>query len=129
MPSPRYWRQIPSRYRLEAGRCGNCGRVVYPKRTICPDCRGTEWEDLELSHHGKVVTATVVHVAPDDLTMEAPYVVAIVEVPEGPRMMAQIVDCDPASIVPGTEVELEFRKIRSESHHGILCYGYKGVPA
>ena len=33
MPSPRYWREIPSRYRLEAGRCRGCGRVAYPART------------------------------------------------------------------------------------------------
>ena len=30
MPSPRYWREIPARYRLEGARCKSCGKVDYP---------------------------------------------------------------------------------------------------
>ena len=69
MPSPRYWREIPTRYRLEAGRCRGCGRVVYPARRICPSCRGTDFEAVKLSHRGTVVTSTVIHVAPSDFTI------------------------------------------------------------
>jgi hypothetical protein len=61
--------------------------------------------------------------------MEAPYAMAVVETPEGARLMTQVVDCDPATVLPGTEVTLVFRKIRREGHGGILCYGFKGVPA
>jgi uncharacterized OB-fold protein len=60
--------------------------------------------------------------------MEAPYAMAVVETPEGARLMVQVVDCEPAAVTPGTEVDLEFRLIRREGHGGILCYGYKGVP-
>ena len=128
MPSPRYWREIPNRYRLEAGRCSGCGKVVYPQRRICPSCRGEDWESLVLTRKGKVVTSTVIYVPPGDLEMEAPYAMAIVETPEGARLMTQVVDCDPGSVLPGMEVSLEFRLIRREGHSGILCYGHKGVP-
>ncbi len=128
MPSPRYWREKPTRYRLEAGRCAGCGKVLFPSRTVCPGCRGTDMESLTLSRQGKVITATVVHVPPDEFLMEAPYAMAIVETPEGARLMTQVVDCDPSSVMPGTEVSLEFRLIRREGHGGILCYGHKGVP-
>ena len=60
--------------------------------------------------------------------MEAPYVLAIVETPEGARMMVQVADCDPASVEAGMLVALEFRLIRREGLSGILCYGHKGVP-
>lgn len=129
MPSPRYWREIPARYRLEAARCKSCEKVVYPARRACPGCRGTEWEATALSRKGKVVTSTVVHVAPGDFAMEVPYAVALVEVPEGPRLMVQVTDCDPAEVRPGQEVALEFRRIRREGRAGILCYGYKAVPS
>ncbi len=129
MPSPRYWREIPSRNRLESTRCGDCGRVSYPPRRICPECRSTDAETIELSHEGRVVTYTVVHVPPDDFLMEAPYALAVVETPEGARMMVQVVDCDPASVEAGMMVALEFRLIRKEGKGGILCYGYKAVPA
>jgi uncharacterized OB-fold protein len=75
-----------------------------------------------------VVTSTVIHVAPDDFQMEAPYPLAIVETPEGARLMVQIADCDPDDVTPGMEVSLEFRLYRKEGLSGILCYGHKGVP-
>jgi uncharacterized OB-fold protein len=128
MPSPRYWREKPSRYRLEAGRCNDCEKVTYPARTICPECRGKNIDHIFLSHHGTVVTSTVIHVAPDEFMMAAPYAMAIVETPEKARLMVQVADCDPSTILPGVEVSLEFRLIRKEGHSGILCYGYKGVP-
>lgn len=128
MPSPRYWREIPARYRLEARRCATCGKVVYPARLICPACRGKDMEPTRLSRRGTVVTSTVIHVAPDEFAAEAPYAMAVVETPEGARLMVQVVDCDPAEVLPGVEVTLEFRLIRREGHGGILCYGHKAVP-
>lgn len=128
MPSPRYWREVPNRYRLEAGRCRGCGKVVYPTRRVCPGCRGGEFDQVALSRRGKVVTSTVIHIPPADLVMQAPYAMAVVETPEGARLMAQVVDCEPSAVQPGMEVSLEFRLIRREGHSGILCYGHKGVP-
>lgn len=129
MPSPRYWREIPARYRLEGVRCGECGRVAYPPRKLCPACRGAAMEPVRLTPRGRVVTSTVIHVPPDDLTAEAPYAMALVETPEGARMMVQVVDCELAEVGPGMDVDLEFRRIRAEGHGGILCYGHKAVPA
>jgi len=83
---------------------------------------------MQLTRKGKVVTSTVIHVSPTEFQMEAPYAMAIVETPEGARLMVQVVDCDPAEVMPGTEVTLEFRLIRREGHGGILCYGHKAVP-
>ena len=128
MPSPRYWREVPARYRLEAGRCAQCGKVVYPARRVCPGCRGERFEPLKLSHRGTVVTSTVIHVAPPEFQMQAPYAMAVVETPEGARLMVQVADCDPGEVVPGMEVALEFRRIRKEGKSGILCYGHKAVP-
>lgn len=129
MPSPRYWRELPNRFRLEAARCLGCGSLVFPARRVCPSCRAQKWEKTVLSRRGKVVTSTVIHIAPDPFAMEAPYAMAVVETPEGARLMVQVVDCEPSTVRPGTEVTLEFRRIRKEGRGGILCYGHKGVPA
>ena len=83
---------------------------------------------MQLSLHGTVVTSTVVRTPPTDLQMEAPYALAIVETPEGARLMVQVADCEPTEVQPGMEVSLELRRLRKEGHHGILCYGHKGVP-
>lgn len=129
MPSPRYWRGIPARYRLEASRCTSCEFVAYPPRRVCPRCRGTAPKTIELSRTGRVVTSTVIHVPPTDLQMEAPYAMAIVETPEKARLTVRVADCDLTDIPPGMEVRLEFRRVRREGHGGILCYGCKAVPA
>jgi len=129
MPSPRYWREIPNRFRLEAVRCRTCGKVSFPARALCPGCRGNDFEQIHLSREGTVITSTVLSVAPDEFAMETPYAMAIVETPEGARLMAQLVDCEPEDVKPGLAVALEFRLIRQEGHGGILCYGHKAVPA
>jgi uncharacterized OB-fold protein len=128
MPSPRYWREVPSRMRLEGSKCVSCGTVAYPIRALCPSCRSDRLETTALTRKGRVVTSTVIHVAPSEFAMESPYAMAIIETPEKARLMVQVVDCDPATVKPGTPVSLEFRRIRREGHSGILCYGYKAVP-
>ena len=50
MPSPRYHREIPARYRLEAGKLHGCGKVPYPARMVCPACRGQEMEEIRTFH-------------------------------------------------------------------------------
>ena len=129
MRSPRYHREIPARYRLEARRCSDCDTVIYPPRKVCPSCRSQDMETLHLSREAEVVTSTVIHVPPDDFLNEAPYAMAVVETPEGARLMTQVVDCDPSQVGPGMKVDLEFRLIRKEGKSGILCYGHKGVPS
>jgi len=129
MPSPRYWREVPARFRLEASRCPACGEVAYPPRRVCPACREGHPESLRLTPRGTVITSTVLHAAPEDLALQVPYAVALVETPERARLMVQVADCDPADVEPGMAVTLQFRRIRGEGHGGILCYGYKAVPA
>jgi len=103
--------------------------ITYPVRQVCSKCRGKELEAARLSRTGTVVTSTVVHVAPSDFIMEAPYAMAVVETPEGARLMLQVVDCDPSEVQPGMKVDFEFRRIRKEGQGGILCYGLKAIPA
>ena len=129
MPSPRYWREVPARLRLEGSKCKGCGKIAYPARRVCPSCRGAEMEPAAVSRKGKVVTWTVVRVSPDEFLMESPYPVAVVETPEGARMMVQVADCAPEEMKTGLAVDLEFRLIRKEGRGGILCYGFKAVPA
>jgi len=101
---------------------------VYPTRKVCPECRTEGLETVALSRRGRVVTSTVIHVSPTEFLMEAPYPMAIVETPEGARLMVQVADSDPDDVKPGMEVALEFRRIQREGLSGILCYGHKAVP-
>ena len=128
MPSARYTREIPQRYRLEAAKCAGCGKIYYPPRRVCP-CGGREFETVELPNTGKVVTYTIIRVGPSDFVEEVPYGLGIVELDGGVRLMAQLVDVPLEDIKTGMPVRLEFRKIYEEGKAGIICYGHKAVPA
>jgi len=127
MPVPRYKREIPQRYRLEASKCKSCGKVLFPPRLVCPKCGSREFEGVRLSARGKIVTFTVIRVAPEQFADQTPYVVAVVELGDGVRITAQVVDCRPEEVEIGKPVRLVFRKIQEEGKTGILCYGYKCV--
>ncbi len=128
MFSARDWREYPRRYRLEAGKCKKCGKIVFPTRLVCPKCGAREFETEILPDTGKVLTYTVIRVAPSQFTDQAPYAVVITELTNGVKLMAQLVDCDVDNIKVGMEVRIEFRRVQTDDHHGILSYGYKFVP-
>lgn len=129
MITARYHREVPQRYRLEAVRCQHCGHVYFPPRLVCANCRHTSFDTIRLNDEGKVVTFTVVRVASDKFLHQTPYVVGIVELNDGVRVTMQIVDTDVDKVEIGQKVKVVFRRIQEDGRAGILCYGYKGVPA
>ena len=126
--SARYWREIPQRYRYEAGKCTQCGKVFFPPRVVCSGCRGESFEDVKLAQTGQVETFTIIRVAPSGFGTQAPYAVGIIKLDDGVKITAQIVDCDPETIAIGNRVKREFRRLQQDGESGILCYGYKFVP-
>ncbi|NIR47401.1 Zn-ribbon domain-containing OB-fold protein [candidate division KSB1 bacterium] len=127
MKSPRYTREIPQRYRLEAARCESCGKIHFPPRLICPDCQSGSFRVIKLRDKGKVLTYTVIHVAPEQFATQTPYIMAIVELNDGVKITSQIVDCGIEDVRIGEKVKVVFRKIQQDGRAGILCYGYKCV--
>ena len=123
----RYWREIPQRYRLEAGKCSGCGKIYFPPRVVCA-CGSREFETVRLEDEGELKTFTVIRVAPSQFTDEAPYVVGIIELNDGVRITAQVVDCDEDNLEIGQKMKIEFRRLQTIGEGGILCYGYKCVP-
>jgi len=129
MISPRYHREIPQRYRLEAGKCKGCGNISFPPRLVCPECGKNEFDIFRLNDEGKLLTYTIIRVAPKEFVDESPYAIGIVELDDKTKIMAQIADVDFDKLKTGMKVKLEFRKIQETGESGILCYGYKAVPA
>ena len=125
---PRYWREIPQRYRLEANKCEACDIKFFPPRLLCPQCKKRDLVPSRLAERGKVLSYTIIRVPPRHFADQAPYAVGVVELDDGVKLTAQIVDCDFEELKMGQRVRIEFRKIFQEGESGILCYGYKFVP-
>jgi uncharacterized OB-fold protein len=128
MFSSRAWREYPQRYRREAAKFAKSGKTYFPPRTIDPETHDTKAETVILPDTGKIVTFTVIRVAPSQWTDLSPYGLAIVELTDGTKVFGQMTDCDVEEIKIGMEVRVEFRRVQTEEHHGVLSYGYKFVP-
>jgi uncharacterized OB-fold protein len=132
MNTPRFWREVGSRYNLVGSKCGNCGRIYFPPRAVCRECHRAsigKMERLKLTGTGTVVTHTTVFDAPKDFTMQVPYAMAIIELDEGVRITGQVIDCKPADVRIGMRVKATFRKLGEDGRAGIIHYGYKFAPA
>ena len=126
----RTWRHIQQRYNLVGSKCMNCGRVFFPSRVICPDCRRKgKIESFKFSGKGKIYSFSVVRTPTDDFKKLSPYAVAIIELEEGAKLTAQLVDCDVDKLKIGESVEMVFRKIREDGQDGVISYGFKFKPS
>nr|WP_247746010.1 OB-fold domain-containing protein [Streptomyces oryzae] len=108
-----YW-QAAAEGRLLLRRCRalGCGLAHHYPREFCPHCwsEDVDWEDA--SGDATLYTWSVVH--RNDLPpfgTRVPYVAAVVELAEGPRMMTEITDCPPEALQVGMELRVAFRTV------------------
>ena len=122
----RVWRHIQQRYNLIGSKCTNCGRLYFPQRVVCPDCRRKgHMEDFKFNGKGKIYSYSIVRSPSSDFKTIAPYAVAIFELDEGAKLTAQLVDTDIENIEIGDPVEMVFRKISEDGDDGVISYGFK----
>ena len=84
---------------------------------------------MKLADRGRLISYTIIRVAPHGFEDEAPYAAGIAELEDGVNLTAQIVDCEFADLKVGLPVKIEFRKVSEEGKAGVIYYGYKFVPA
>lgn len=91
-------------------RCGDCGRHQFYPRIACSHCTGSKLTWVRAAGGGQIASFTVVRrgVSAD---FTAPYVVALVDLDEGVRMMTHIIDADPEQLEIGMPVFLEFQQV------------------
>ncbi len=125
----RTWREQPQRYRMIANKDTATGNIYFPPRTVVPGNLTPEFEEHQISGYGKVLTFTVIRVAPSNYGDLSPYALAIIECDDGARLTAQITACDVEEVKIGMKVKFEFRVLYEDNHASIIYYGYKAVPA
>jgi uncharacterized OB-fold protein len=109
-----YWESARAG-RLVTQQCRSCGRSWHPPLPACPHCHGTGIGWREVSGQGTVYTYTVVrHATHAALADRVPYVVAIVELAEGPRIVTGITGCDPRDVRTGMPVRVRFTAVTSD---------------
>ena len=94
--------------RLLIQRCDDCGALRHPPRPMCPACTSLAWSTVDASGRG-TVHSFVVPQHPPDPFIAAPYVVALVELEEGPRIVTNLCDVDVTDVHIGMAVEVGYQ--------------------
>ena len=89
-----------SQGQLKASQCTDCQRKFLPVRALCPNCGQTNLEWVDLSGKGKLAAYTSVYIGPtfmneEGFSRDKPYLTGIVELEEGPKISARLLDLDP----------------------------------
>jgi uncharacterized OB-fold protein len=97
-----------SQGKLVGGKCKKCGKVHFPPRPLCDDCLSKEFEWIDISPRGKLLTYTVIHVAPAQFQSIAPYAVGIVQLEKGVKIPGMIKNVAPEQLKIGMELTIDF---------------------
>jgi uncharacterized OB-fold protein len=97
------------RHELRIQQCTSCGRHVFYPRLSCPHCGARALEWVPVSGNATVYSYTVARRATHPAFADrVPYVIAIVELDEGPRMTTNVVGCAPDDVKIGMRVRATF---------------------
>jgi hypothetical protein len=107
-----YW-DAATEGRLVAQKCGGCSQLRHPPRPMCPHCHSLEFEIVDLSGDGEVYSYAMLH-HPQNPAFEYPVIAALIDLPEGIRVLSNLVEVDPADITIGMLVTVDFRPTRHD---------------
>jgi uncharacterized OB-fold protein len=105
-----FWEAAHGR-RLAIQRCGACSEYVFPPRALCPHCHEAAPEWVDASGTGSVYSYTVARrPAGASFADKVPYVIAIVELDEGVRMLSNVVGVGVEAVHVGQRVRVTFEE-------------------
>ena len=124
-----FWEPLEHEHpELAGGRCRQCEIVLFPQREFCPVCgKRDSLEVVPLGRTGRLYAFSVAYVAPTGFV--PPYAFGYVQLPEGPRLFARLVGCDPPEtrLEMGMKVELALAPLRVDEE-GQMLWGYAFKP-
>jgi len=94
--------------KLMAAKCRQCGTMHLPPRPACSNCYSKELSWTQLETRGKLVTYTVIYIAPEQFQKNAPYAYGIIELENGLRIPGMIKNIEHEKLKVGTELEVDF---------------------
>jgi uncharacterized protein len=93
--------------RLLIQRCTACGALRHPPRPMCPHCHSLTWDTLESSGKGTVYSFVMPR-HPEFPFFDDDYIVALIELEEGTRLVSNVVDVAPEDTRIGMAVVVRF---------------------
>jgi len=99
--------------KLVGTRCKKCTSKYLPPRAHCK-CGSSEMEWFEAARQGKILTYTLVTFPPESMSKYAPYIVAVAELEDGSRLLAQLTGVTPKSLRVGMKVQVVSHQVSED---------------
>ena len=115
LPKPSKWSQPfwdgTKEHKLLLKKCKSCGHVDHPPYLYCTNCMDEEYEWVEASGRATLYSFAInTYAVPFPFMEDLPYVLALVDLEEGPRMISNIVNCDHGKLKKGMPLEVVFEE-------------------
>ncbi|SRR5579875_504356 len=109
-----FW-EATKRHELFVQRCRECGFLQFHPRAVCAKCLSSNVQWVKSAGKGKIYTYTVTYQNPTRGFRDSlPYILAYVDLDEGVKMLANVVDCKPEEVKIGMPVEAVFADVTPE---------------
>jgi len=96
-------------------RCKECGASVFGHAIFCQSCTSTDLEPVDLGPKGILYSFTIVRIPPAGWPGPVPYVLGQVELPQGPQVLAEVIDCEHDDLKIGMAVEMTIQAVPAEN--------------
>lgn len=118
-PVPTKWSQAfwdgAKQHKLLLKKCKACGHIDHPPYLYCTECQSDDHQWIEASGKATLYAFAInEYGVPYSFLADLPYVLALVDLPEGPRMISNIVQCDHAKLKNGMDLEVVFEDLDDE---------------
>ena len=104
-----WWWEQADLGKLAIQRCLGCEVLRHPPRPMCEQCRSMEWDFIESNGRGTVASYTILH-HPQIPGYVYPLAMVLVDLDEGTRLTAQLMDCDTDKVDFGMSVQIKIHE-------------------
>jgi uncharacterized OB-fold protein len=94
--------------KLMAGKCKKCGKIHLPPRPLCDKCYNQDFAWIPVPKKGKLISYTVIHIAPPQFQEEAPYAIGIIQFENSLKLPGMITDIPHDQLQMGMDLKVDF---------------------
>ena len=96
-------------------KCNECEASGFGPAIFCQQCTSTDLKAVDLGNKGILFSFTIVRIPPAGWPGEIPYVLGQVELPSGPQVLAEVINCEHKDLKIGMGVELILKSVPAEN--------------
>ena len=96
-------------------KCNECEASVFGPAIFCQKCTSTDLVAVDLGDKGVLFSFTIVRIPPAGWPGDIPYVLGQVELPSGPQVLAEVIDCEHDDLKIGMAVEMVLKAVPAEN--------------